>query len=363
MARQIDCPSCGAAVKFRRGAVSAECRYCGNSVMIPPDMQGPPSEGPATSIGPPVTGCGKKITLLVAVATFIVMGVAFLVFFLARDMESKGSVSVQSLIQGGLSADLEFGGPGTGRGYFQDPECIAVDGNGNIYVGEFETGRIQIFDETGELLNQWFYGEPEEFYLLAMSADHSGDLYMVYNNELQIHNGLTGEYLGNLHHPDGWGFSDVDVAEDGAVVASWYCNRDDVVLFQGDKSALVIREAVSGVAGDSELATLVAAGNMGEIFAYGSFNSVMVQYDSQGTYLDRFGSDDIFTMPGGMDVDPTGRLWVSDFGDLLLFNSSGELLETIRTGKGINDFVIDSEFRLWGITLDDTVVMVDLSDY
>ncbi len=333
--------------------------------MIPPDMQGPPVEGPAASSSSPATGCGMKASILAGLVSVLIMGISMMIFLLAGSGEEKGftDISVPGIIQGGISPDLEFGNPGTGRGHFQNPECIAVDGNGYIYVGEHDSGRVQIFDETGGFVDQWYFGAHEEFYLMAMSADDNGNLYMVYDSELQIHDGLTGEHLGNLRHPDGWGFEDVDVSPDGAVVASWYCNRDDVVLFSSEKSPLVIREAVSGITGDSELSILVAAGNMGELFAFGSFNSVMIQYDHQGTYLDRFGNDDLFTMPAGVDVDPFGRLWVSDFGDLLLFSSSGELLERIPTAEGLNDFVIDDNFRLWGISGSDRIIMIDVSTY
>ncbi len=40
MAVQLDCPSCGASVKARRGVVSVTCQYCGNSVMVPKHLAG-----------------------------------------------------------------------------------------------------------------------------------------------------------------------------------------------------------------------------------------------------------------------------------------------------------------------------------
>ncbi len=68
-------------------------------------------------------------------------------------------------------------------------------------------------------------------------------------------------------------------------------------------------------------------------------------------------------MPSGFDVDPYGRLWVSDFGDLLLFDPSGELLMTIEPVVTVYDFVISDDMQLYGITPDDTVVQIDISTY
>ncbi len=108
---------------------------------------------------------------------------------------------------------------------------------------------------------------------------------------------------------------------------------------------------------------MVAAGNLGEIYAYGSFNEVVCIFNSEGRFLDRFGNEEMLLMPSGMDVDPIGRLWISDFGDLLLFSSSGDLLERITLGNSIYDFVINEDMQLYGITADETIVQIDLSVY
>ncbi|PIE52371.1 hypothetical protein CSA37_06160 [Candidatus Fermentibacteria bacterium] len=358
MAKQIDCPSCGAAVKYSGSSHSALCKYCGNTVVIPPEMQGQPSSGSK----PDYSGCGKSMAITFSMAAVIFSVTIGIVFYTLSQNGIEEGKNILSLTSEETSAELEFGGTGTGPGYFTDPQCIAADRNGNIFVGEMNSGRIQVFDQTGEFSHVWYFAEPEEFYLGSIASDGNDLLYMVYDSELYIHDSMTGELLGNLRHPDGWGFSDVDTAPDGDIIASWYCNRDDLVVFSGDKAPEVIHNAVSGVTGDSELNAIAAAGNSGEKYILGSFNSVVVVYDSSSSYADRFGSDEVFTMPVCMDVDPRGNIWVSDFGELLKFSPSGELLNTIVTAKGINDFVIDDNFRLWGISYDHTIVMIDLSE-
>jgi hypothetical protein len=48
-----------------------------------------------------------------------------------------------------------WGKYGTGHGEFNLPHTIAVDGQGNVYVGDRENKRIQIFDPEGTFLKEW----------------------------------------------------------------------------------------------------------------------------------------------------------------------------------------------------------------
>ncbi|MEA3266321.1 MAG: NHL repeat-containing protein [Candidatus Fermentibacteria bacterium] len=368
MAVQLDCPSCGASVKARRGVASVICQYCGNSVMVPEHLAD--SSGTSKSYNLPGRSCGKVVLVFVAVLILLLIGVAVFVYAMV-DGAKDGVVELSALVsEPYLPASnrelvfMEFGGSGTGPGYFTDPQAITVDSQGNIYIGERETSRIQVFDKNGNFVTQWFFPGGEDTFLRAMSCDSHGTMYMAYNNQLYIHCAETGELLDSLRHPDGWGFSDVDVAPDGRVVASWYCTRDDIICFDNSGAVeLVIEEAISRQSGEPELNTTVIAGNLGEIYAFGSFNEAVFVFNSEGRFVNRFGNAEQFTMPSGFDVDPYGRLWVSDFEDLLLFDPGGELLMTIDPGVIVKDFVISNDMQLYGITSHDIVVQIDISTY
>ena len=365
MGHQIDCPSCGASVTVKRGQYSSVCSYCGNSVIIPGEYSEPSSARPVESSTSTAAGCGRGVALVAGLAGLLVVGGAALVFYLAassEDQSFKESINA-TVFQGGVSPELEFGGPGTGRGLFEEPECLACDGNGNLYVGERESGRVQVFDDSGNFLRQWSFSRPGEYYLSSMSAAWDGTLFMVYDSEVFIHDGESGELLGVLYHPDGWGFEDVDVSPGDGIAAAWYCNRDDLLIYSPDGNMIThVREAVSGVTGDSELSMIVAAGNTGETYLFGSFNSVVLVYDAGGRFTDRFGNENVFTMVTDMDVDPGGRIWVSDFGDLKYFSDSGEFLGTLDPGVSVYGFTIDDRMQLWAITANDTVIKIDISE-
>ena len=55
---------------------------------------------------------------------------------------------------------LEWGVEGTGEGQFHEPEGIAVDAEGNVYVADSSNLRIQKFTSDGVFLAEWglFYG-------------------------------------------------------------------------------------------------------------------------------------------------------------------------------------------------------------
>jgi len=61
-----------------------------------------------------------------------------------------------------------WGMKGTGPGQFDLPHCIAVDGD-QVYVGDRENARIQIFDRNGRFLREWKLGHP---FGLFVTPDH-----------------------------------------------------------------------------------------------------------------------------------------------------------------------------------------------
>jgi len=50
---------------------------------------------------------------------------------------------------------LAWGKKGTGEGEFNTPHAVRLDSKGNLYVGDRENDRVQVFDQNGKLLNVW----------------------------------------------------------------------------------------------------------------------------------------------------------------------------------------------------------------
>lgn len=373
--REFDCPSCGASLQIKKGQKTLSCPYCDSTVIVPDSFSYDDSSDHAkgtTPFQPTVvfnSGGAKRSCIGVMVSLVLFAGIAGFIFY---QMKSSGVGEMLketvSVIAGETAVPvvLEFGGSGMGAGYFQDAEQICVDTQGNIYVAESEGGKIQIFDTNGNYTSQWNYGKSDDIYLHSMALSRDGLLYLVYDSELYIHDAGNGELVGSLQHPDGWGFDDVEVCDDGSVVASWYKNSDDIIKFAPDGSIdFLLEEAISGQSGDSELDTDVEVDGMGNIFAYGSFNESFFKFSPQGRFLNRFGSDGDrpgqFTSPLCFCIDPQGRLWVSDFGDLKVFDNSGTYLDTFDPGMTFYDMAMIDGYQLYGITIDQIIVQIDLS--
>ena len=133
---------------------------------------------------------------------------------------------------------LKFGSEGIGPGMFTDARGIALDGAGNIYVGEYSGGRIQAFYSAGKFITQWTANP--KMPLRGLAADRKGTVYVVQSGKIQKVEGLTGKSVGEIEYGEGSGFDDIVATPDGGLVSkAWYRNRDDIVRF--DSNGKVVR--------------------------------------------------------------------------------------------------------------------------
>ena len=88
---------------------------------------------------------------------------------------------------------MKFGSEGIGPGMMKDARSIALDGKGNIYVGEYIGGRIQVFDATGKFLTQWMVDT--KMPLRGLAADRKGTVYVVQRGAITRYEGETGTVI------------------------------------------------------------------------------------------------------------------------------------------------------------------------
>ncbi len=373
MVREFDCPSCGAPLRPKPGEYTARCEHCESTVVVPPDAM---KRGPVLPRikGRPSQG-SRSLAVLVISMVILILGISAAVFFFtmrsvdettSRIMEGVGGVPGTPPGGAGPEMLLSFGGSGTGTGRFTDPRHIGVDSEGRIWVGEYESGRIQVFDREGGFITQWRFSEERNPYLTGFDVSPGGTAFVITSSELLMLDGMTGEPIDTLRHPDGTGFDDVVATGEGGAVAAWYRNRDDILRFGPDgKLELLVEEAVSGPLDDSELDIMVAVDGLGTIYGLGWFCSCVVRYSPDGRFEDRFGSEGDgpgqFFSPDGILASPDGRVLVSDWGELKVYEPDGRYLGSIELGTNARDIVMDSSMRLYAVTADDSVVVMDVS--
>ncbi|MGH9933122.1 MAG: hypothetical protein ACREA9_28390, partial [Pyrinomonadaceae bacterium] len=351
MLKTFDCPKCGAPVNYEPdlpgASPTARCPYCNTSLSVPDEMRGRPAQI-ISQVTIDLRNTGHKAAKWILLIVLLpVIGVLIAVIamggFLVPVLRGIGSSGVTTpptrkgpTALGGkaqpnafANTTLKFGSEGIGPGMFKDARSIAVDASGRIYVGEYSGGRIQVFDAEGKFITQWMV-DPK-MPLTGMAADRSGVVYVVQKGMISRYEGQTGNLLGQMAYDLGWGFDDIRVTADGGLVAAWYKNRDDIVRF--NSSGLVvqtIRAAISSVTDNSELDTCVAVDGLGNIYALGSFNNAVFKFSPEGKFLTRFGDagdqPGQFRAPSAIAVDGKGRVYVSDFKGVQVFDSNGRYL-------------------------------------
>ena len=346
----FDCPKCGAPVScepnaFGSGAV--KCAYCQSQLALP--HHGQPARIISQidiNVGPQVTAGAKKlIWFLVLVPIVIVVIVLAGVFgALAPLMKSVGSTvggpgGSKSGSAGGGDANSfatvvqTFGSEGIGAGMMTDARSIATDGQGNIYVGEYQGGRVQVFDAQGKFITQWMVDR--KMPLRGLAADRRGTVYVVQHGTITRYESQSGRSLGDVAYSEGSGFDDARVTPEGGLVCAWHSGRDDIVRFDAQGNVVrTIRAAVSTVADRSELDTRVAIDGLGNIYALGTFSDAVFKFNSDGKFLNRFGGSG--DQPGqlraghAIAVDGKGRVFVSDIKGVQVFDSDGRYLTVFK---------------------------------
>jgi DNA-binding beta-propeller fold protein YncE/ribosomal protein S27E len=369
--RTFDCPKCGAPVEFSHDPLNqshtVKCKYC-NSVLAEPTMG-----RPAQIIHLKVDGLPKSvkfpkwillillIPLLGVGAGIIAMiaGLAPLFFSGNKNTNTRSNSNSTSFPRGGPRPDpefatvlLQFGSEGIGPGMFTDARSIAVDAKGNIYVGEYMGGRIQVFDSAGKFVTQWTAAEPK-MPLRGLAADRKGTIYVVQSGRIQKFEGVTGSSLGDVKFGDGSGFDDVATTVDGGLVGAWSRNSDDIVRFDSSGSAIrTIKTAISSVTDRSELNTRVAVDGSGNIYALGTFNGAVFKFSPEGKYMNKFGGDGDkpgqFRAPQALAVDGKGKVYVSDIKGVQIFDSDGRYLGVFKPGgAGASGMIFNDQNELF----------------
>lgn len=392
VAGTFQCPKCGGSLEYQRGQKTITCKYCGNSVIIPKELRTDvypaaergqqvvvniPNPSMYTSTAPEIYGTGSPetrrwigclVALIFACVAISVIGPILLSAgiplavmgaiglspdILGIDLSTFGAPGAAVPGSGFAAVTMSFGGEGVGPGLFDDARYATVDGTGTIYVGDYQDGRVQVFDPTGEFVTQWTV--PDTTPLRALVASRNGTVYAVYGGEIHYYDGASGSLLGTIKYPDGIGFDDLALTLDGGFVTAWYRNRDDIVIFDANGAAAsTIPAAISTASGDSELDTRVAVDGLGNIYALGRFNNAVFKFSPEGRFLSRFGSDGDqpgqFRAPLGITVDGQGRVYVADFKGIQVFDGDGLYLGLIDVNGPAYGISFDPEGNLWVAT-------------
>src|ERR1043165_56436 len=361
MVETLQCPSCGAPLDYdpRVEAETVRCPFCENVVMLPRhERPFVPSQivverRPARVN--PTPGAGVIVAAVFVIVAAVVAAIAFHSFYsdstrtrrTAGSSNTKNSLASRSAGDGYAQPALAFGSEGIGPGNFKDARSIAVDADGRIYVGEYSGGRIQVFDPSGKFLTQWTVDR--KMPLRGMAADRRGSLYVVQSGTIKRYEGTTGKDSGTVA---AGGYDDVATSADGGLVAFSFQAHDDITwLDSSGRVTKTIHTAISGQTDKSELNARVACDGAGNVYALGTFNNAVFKFSPEGKFLTQFGGDGDqagqFRAPSAIAVDNQGRVYVSDFKGVQVFDPQGRYLGLIKVKGAASGLVFNDKGELF----------------
>jgi DNA-binding beta-propeller fold protein YncE len=242
-----------------------------------------------------------------------------------------------------------WGGFGTGDGQFNQPDSIAVDSAGNVFVGELANNRIQKFDASGNFLTKWGgpgsgdgqFNRPD-----GLAIDGGGNVYVadLLNHRVQKFD-ASGTFLtkwGSLGSGDGQFNYPAAIAVDGGghiYVAEFFGNR--VQKFDASGAFLARWGTVGTADGEFVGPEGIAVDAGGNVYVADLGNSRIQKFATNGTFVTTWGTrgrgPGQFDAPIDVAVDASGNVYVTDIG------------QTDSTLQRIQKFDADGHFlTMWG---------------
>lgn len=374
MIQTFDCPSCGGPLEHKGGhEKTVRCPFCYNSVIVPKDLRARTAELPQVQ-----PNLSRRLLIALPIITFVFIGLVVggivLAMMMLRPQPASPPVPTPPSLpinppktpprataptSGFATTVMTFGSEGTGPGLFTDARSIAVDGEGHIYVGEYGNGRIQVFDSEGKFITQWM--ADTKMPLRGMAADRKGTVYIAQRGIISRYEGATGKMIGQLQFPEGRGFDDVAVTADGGLITAWFrvmngisygTSGDNIVRFDANgRATRTIRDAISGQTENAELEMHVSADGLGNIYALGTFNNAVFKFTPEGKFVNKFGGEGDqpgqFRAPQTIAIDGQGRVYVSDFSRIHVFDANGRYIDQFKVEGGASGMVFNDKNELF----------------
>ena len=388
-AQILECPSCGANLSLP-DADSFQCDYCGKIIMVPMELrhhQAKPAPLPPSrdayeqgqlewqkTASQSVTENPKNqkrapllLVLSMGVFILIVGVVAYLLTAIPSQESSLAFVPsdtmvpitpLPTLVQFARLV-MVFGNQGDQPGQFKDARTIAVDDQGNIFVADYTTGRINKFDPLGnflQLIQVNSVNGNADVYIYGIAVDASGNLYVACDGNILKYNTDNGELI--LSIPDQWPniyFESVLVAPDGNLYSTnGMAGSDEVIILnpQGDVVAhwLDVIESVNH--DDPAIDVALGVNHTGMVYILSPFGNKVYGYNPDGTYNFSFGEEGNragqFSLSTGMlAITDQDYLVISDVYRVDLFDGNGNYL-----GKSFTIDYQDAAGSMYGMAID-----------
>jgi LSD1 subclass zinc finger protein len=231
---------------------------------------------------------------------------------------------------------LTIGSEGTGPAHFTDARTIALDGQGNIYVGEYAGARIQVFNPQGQFITQWI--ADDQYPIRDLAADRNGVVYAVHTGKIWRFQGNTGQLLTPPAFEGKEWFDAVTVTPNGSLLALQPgSGQGDTLLAldpAGQVTQIIEKPLNRGAARPESAVEKMAVDGQGNIYILGRNTDAVYKLSPGGDFVDRFGSrgdgPGQFRVPTDIAVDGQGRVYVADVSKgVVVFSPEGDFVAEI----------------------------------
>jgi len=212
---------------------------------------------------------------------------------------------------------------------------------------------VAVFDAAGKSVANWSTGDTKTP-LRSLAVDRTGNVIITQGGDVLRFKGLSGELISRAKYGNTGSFIDRAIlAPDGGTLlvgaqeAVWRYDTQGKLLFSATN-------IINKVSDESELNISGAIDGQGNIYLLGSFNNAVFKYSPQGKYLLRFGSDGDapgqLRAPEAVAVDGLGRVYVSDFKGVQIFDATGRYLGLIDVEGAAFGLAVDEQNNLYVAT-------------
>ena len=250
----------------------------------------------------------------------------------------------------------KWGSHGSGDGEFWSPTGIAIDGAGNVYVADYGNYRIQKFTSSGEFITKWGSRGSEDGEFISpkgIATDSVGNVYVADEGSSTEHNPGTriqkftssGEFISKW---GSWGSGDGEfifpkgIATDSAGNV-YLADGGNCRIQKFTSSGEFITKWGSRGSGDGEFweITGIAIDGVGNVCVKN--DHYIQKFTSSGKFITKWGSYSYFKGPEGIAIDSAGNVYVVEQGAPHFAAWSGS---RIRKFTSSGEFI--SKWGSWG---------------
>ncbi len=388
------CPNCGAGLELD-GFSTTTCQYCGTNILIPEEFRPQENDDKIVSSLEPIiieisqleqsrhtprTFKGGWIIFIIIFAIIIptILIGLLSIYIINRSLQFTRQEIITPLDNietifiptnevptpnPYIQPILEFGDEGTGPGQFDDARQIAVDMERNIYVADYNTGRLQKFDPQGRFVYQILVdpGRNGTWIISDLAIDTENRLYVVRVGDLLIYNGSNGSLISTINGQDMDAyFQSLAIDPSNRLYAvSTTASDNSLFIFNSKGNLQQFDEFVSQVnSDDAALDLTIAVDGVGNSYVLSTFGRQVYLYNRFGEFVDRFGSiyndeSDSFWTASGIAVDGKQRIYMPNLSDIQIFDNNGFPISNllVQPGTGaLRDLTIDSEGFIYLVT-------------